>query len=165
MRVMMAIVLGGLAAPLAAQQRAPDPEVLRAQVAQRFITAYVQQAGLTEEQHRRFHTLALAAWEHRMATDRRRQALFQALERQMRPGVAADQDSVARLLEGLLQLEAERQARAEADMRRYLEFLTPVQAAQLLMMMTRFERQIDQIMRQRMEGHMMERPRRNPPPR
>jgi hypothetical protein len=163
MRCVLLALLAVTAVPLHAQQQGPDPERLRGMIAERFINTYVQQAGLTDEQHRRFHEIARAGWEARMAADQRRQQLLLGLEGQMRPGVAANADSVARLLDGLVQLEVDRAERAQADMRAYAEFLSPVQRAQLLIMMTRFERQVDQIMRQRMEGHMPPRPRRNNP--
>jgi AmiR/NasT family two-component response regulator len=158
------VLIGAVAmviAPLGAQQQRPNPERLRAQIAERFMTTYRQQAGLTDDQFTRFERVARASWDARTREDQRRRMLFMALEGQMRPGMAASQDSVGRILDGLMALERERHARAEADLQAYAEFLSPVQRAQLLIMLTRFERQVDQILQQRMGEPGM---RRNPPP-
>lgn len=161
---MRMIVLGAavaaLAGPLVAQRAGPgNPDELRARIAERFMMTYRQQAGLTEEQFQRFQQQARSSWEDRMHDDQERRQLFMALEAQMRPGVAANQDSVARILNGLIAIEERHARRVRADMEAYAAFLSSVQRAQLLIMMTRFERQVEDIMRERMER----RPPRNPP--
>ena len=150
-RVVLSAVVFLLALPVAAQQGRPTPERLRQQITERFMTMYRQQAGLTEEEFGRFESVARASWEARTQEDQRRRELFQALEGQMLPGVAADPAVVGRTLDGLMALERQRAERAQTDMDAYAQFLSPVQRAQLLIMMTRFERQVDQIMQQRME--------------
>jgi len=149
--LVLSALLLGLALPVAAQQPRPTPERLRQQIAERFMATYRQHAGLTDEQFARFQDVARTSWEARMQGDQRRRELFQALEGQMRPGVAANPDSVSRVLDALVVLERTRATRGEADMQAYAQFLSPVQRGQLLIMMTRFEHQVEQIMQQRME--------------
>jgi hypothetical protein len=77
----------------------------------------------------------------------------------MRPGVAAAPDSVTWLLDGLLQLQADRVDLARREQAQLAEFLTPVQRAQLVLALTRLENQIEQITQQRRDGMGLRRPR------
>ena len=73
-----------------------------------------------------------------------------ALQGQMRPGVAADADSLEVLMEALIAVQQERVDQARADMERYSEFLDPVQQAQLMLSLRRLQFQIEGArMRQR----------------
>jgi hypothetical protein len=68
----------------------------------------------------------------------------------MRPGVAADEDSVIALMDSLAAIPAQRLELAEAEQRQYAEFLTPVQRAQIMLVHRRFEENIQQIMLRRL---------------
>ncbi len=142
-----------LAAPVQAQER-PAPERLREQVMRRFMENYRNQAGLTDEQFARFQDVARRAWETRRELEQRERALLRALEGQMRPGIAADQDSVAGLIDALIDAQAARVRHAQSDQEEYAAFLDPVQRAQLVLAWRRLERQIQQIIRRRMENRM-----------
>lgn len=136
---------------LAAQEPTPPPERLREQIMERFLMNYRQQAALDDDQFRQFQQVALSSWQERRALEQRERALYRALDGQLRPGIAANPDSVGILLDGLLAVQQERVDRARADQAAYAEFLSPVQRAQLVLMTARFERQIEEIMRRRME--------------
>jgi hypothetical protein len=159
-----------VAAPLAAQGPPDRPQVerLRQQVMQRFLEAYQTQAGLTPEQDRRFREVFRRSMEQRQAIQQREQALWRALEQQMRPGIAANPDSVTRLLDSLIAQRAALVEQARLEQREYRQFLSPVQVAQLVLMVERFQQQIQQIMRRRMEmpmpGRMMRDTMPAPPP-
>jgi hypothetical protein len=71
--------------------------------------------------------------------------------------VAANSDSVAALIDRLLQVQADRVDLARREQVRFAEFLTPVQRAQLVLAVTRLENLIEDQARQRREG--MRRPR------
>lgn len=142
-----------LVAPVQAQER-PAPERLREQVMRRFMENYRNQAGLTDEQFARFQDVTRRAWERRRELEQRERALLRALEGQMRPGVAADQDSVAALIDALIDAQAARVQHARSDQEEYAAFLNPVQRAQIVLAWTRLERQIQQIVRRRMENRM-----------
>ena len=146
------LILGEcLAAPLQAQDEPPMAENLRRQVVERFVESYRTQAGLTPEQDQRFRAVVQRSFEQRRQLEQRERALWRSLEGQMRPGVAANADSVSRALDGLLEVQQNRLDRARADQREYATFLSPVQRAQLTLMWTRFERQVEQVMQRRMQ--------------
>jgi hypothetical protein len=139
------------AAPLTAQA-GPPAERLREQVVQRFMENYRHQAGLSDEQFGQLQSALRSAWDDRRVLQERERALLRGLESQMRPGVAADPDSVTRLLDGLLQVQAERTDLARREQARFAEFLTPVQRAQLVLALTRLENQIEQVLQGRRDG-------------
>ena len=151
MRSLIALVmLLALAGPLSAQGR-PNPERLREQVVARFIENFRNQAGLTDEQFAQFQTITRRSWQARRELEQRQRQVLQALEGQMRPGVAANPDSVATLIDTLIEIQAGQVARARTDQADYAAFLNPVQRAQLVLSFTRLERQIEQIVRRRMQ--------------
>ncbi len=151
MRWLIALVaLLALAEPMSAQVR-PNPERLREQVVARFIENFRNQAGLTDDQFTRFQTVTRRSWQTRRELEQRQRQVLQAMEQQMRPGVAADPDSVTTLIDALLEIQEGQVARARADQEDYAAFLDPVQRAQLVLSFTRLERQIEQIVRRRMQ--------------
>lgn len=149
--IVIAVGLGMLAGPLAGQVR-QDPERLRAQVVQRFIENYRSQAGLTDAQFDRFQAGVRRQWEARRALEQREREILQALGGQLRPGIAADPDSVATLLGALENVQAERLGRLRSEQAEFREYLSPVQRAQLVLSFTRLERQIEDLIRQRVEA-------------
>lgn len=152
MRAMLMVVgIGLAAAPLAAQVR-QDPERLRVQVVQRFIENYRTQAGLTDAQFDRFQSSVRRQWEARRALEQRERQILQALGGQLRPGVAADQDSVSALLQTLEDVQADRIDRLRTEQAEFRAFLSPVQRAQLVLSFARLERQIEELVRQRVEA-------------
>jgi hypothetical protein len=76
---------------------------------------------------------------------RQERDLWVALEGQMRPGVAADADSVDALIDGILAVQERRTAQARAEQEEYADFLSPVQRAQLTLSWRRFQMQIDRV--------------------
>jgi hypothetical protein len=125
---------------------------LQQQVMQRYMQSYRQQAGLNEDQFRRFTDLTGRSFSRRAELREQERTLWLALEAQMRPGVAADADSLTKLMGDILDLqveiaEAERENQEELD-----DFLTPVQRAQLMLSQRRLQMNIEEIMRQRREG-------------
>ena len=67
----------------------------------------------------------------------------------------ADADSVQQVLDSLLGVQRERAEASARDHAAYAAFLTPIQRAQLVLMTMRFERQIEEILRRRMEQRRM----------
>jgi hypothetical protein len=68
----------------------------------------------------------------------------------MRPGVAANEDSVITLIDSLVVLPEQRTRAVRAEQQEYAEFLSPVQRAQLLLTHRRFEANTQQIMQRRL---------------
>ncbi len=152
MRKLWTLGLLLMAAPLAAQQGPPPgAEALRRQVMQRLLDSYQTQAGLTPDQDRRFREVFRRSLDQRREIQQREQQLWRALEGQMRPGVAANADSVTKLLDGIVAQRAALVEQTRSEQREYAQFLTPVQRGQLALTWERFQQQVEQIMRRRME--------------
>lgn len=137
------------AAALTAQQ--PRREALERQVVERFIANYRAQAGLTAEQDARFRTVAMRSFNQRRERAQRERQLWQALEGQMRPGVAANADSVSKVLDALSASRLAGVEQMRADDREYATFLSPVQRAQLYLQVERLQRNIEDMLRRRMQ--------------
>jgi Spy/CpxP family protein refolding chaperone len=149
----LALCLFGLASAAHAQAGpGPGPERLRQMVVQRFLDNYRVQAGLTDEQYGKVQALVRQSFDKRRAIQERERGIVQALESQMRPGIAADQDSVTALLDQLQQIQQDRVDESRAEQQEFAQFLTPIQRAQFVLAFTRLEQQIEQVMRRRMEG-------------
>ena len=75
--------------------------------------------------------------------------MMRALEGQLRPGVAANQDSLEVLLAGVTQVRQELVDLGKRDLEEYATFLNPVQQAQLILSIEHFQQQIENILRRR----------------
>jgi hypothetical protein len=119
---------------------------------ERFMENYRSQAGLTDQQFTQFRDLARQAFEERTEFNRRERALWRALEGQMRPGIAADADSLTALLDRLVNLQDERVQRARSEQQQFAQFLSPVQRAQLTLAIRRLQNQVERLIQQRLQG-------------
>jgi Spy/CpxP family protein refolding chaperone len=126
-------------------------DVLRRQVQQRWRAHVRTELDLTDDQ-----AAKLQATEDRFAGQRRevaqrQQQVLQALHRQLQPGVAANTDSVRRLMDAR---EQNRTAMAELDRnedRDIAGYLSPVQHARYQLMRQRLQERIAELRRQRRE--------------
>jgi len=146
--LVLVATLGLLAAPLGAQV-GPDPESLRAQVMQRFMQNFRTQAGLTDDQYRQLDGVVRRQWQARRALQEEERGIVEALGGQLRPGIAADRDSVSRLLDGLDQVQRRRIEQMQTERQEVKAFLDPVQQAQLVLAFARLEQQVQELIRQR----------------
>ena len=149
-----------LAPGVAAQQPAParpdtaDAERLRARIEERFAQHVQQELRLTADQ-----ATKLRASQERFGTQRRaliRQQIERrrALEDQMQPGVAANADSVRKLMDGF-QAGRAQMLKIEQDEDRELGgYLTPVQRARYQMMRQRLLERVNEMREQRRGGRM-----------
>ncbi len=149
MRRLVWVLWVAAAAPLAGQQATPAQAALRRQVIERFVTNYVAQSGLTDEQTDRFREVIERSFRERRAIETRQRRLTQALEGQLRPGVAANEDSVVALLGELTRSRQDLVDLANRDLETFASFLDPIQQAQLILSLERFQRQIDNLIRRR----------------
>jgi len=135
-----------------AQEPAVDPvraERLRRIVEDRFAMQVKEQLALTDDQAARLRSAMAGVADRRRAMERQERALRQALNRQLRPGVAADPDSVGRLVEVLTE---QRVAYAETfrdEIREVSAILTPVQRGQYLLLRDRLLQRIQEIRQSR----------------
>jgi hypothetical protein len=119
-----------LVSPLAAQQPGDSGiRAMRQRVEERLAERVKERLGLDDAQTAKLREVARSWGQRRRAFEAEERDLKRALVDQMRPGVAADADSVTRLTQRLLDL---RVAYAESYRSEYRElgFLTPVQRAQ-----------------------------------
>jgi Spy/CpxP family protein refolding chaperone len=152
------LVLSLAVAPgVRAQQPAPLPTPpdtaeagrLRAQIEERFAQHVQQELRLTADQ-----AAKLRASQERFGT-RRRALLRQQVERrmalqdQMQPGVAANADSVKKLMDGMQAGRAEMLKIDQDEDREMAGYLTPVQRARYQEMRERFHRRVNEMRAER----------------
>lgn len=151
MRTFRGIVLMLMcAAAPALAQNGPMAQRLRAQIMQRFMENYRTSAGLTDAQYTKFQDAWTKSWQARRALQQHEAELYHGLEMQLRPGVAADADSVTKLMDSLVAVQEAQVQRTREDQRTFATFLSPVQEGQLVLMWQHFQQQIQDIMRRRM---------------
>jgi hypothetical protein len=149
MRIGVVLAMALAASPLAAQGEPPMVETLRRQVMERLVQSFRTQAGLTPEQDERFRVVVARSLQQRRQLEQQERMLWRALQDQMRPGVAANPDSLTGLLDGLLAAQQSRVDQARDEQREYAAFLTPIQRAQLTLMLQQLQRQIEQVLQRR----------------
>ena len=151
MRRACILVLLIVAGPLRAQDQGARRQQLMEQIANRFMENYREQAGLTPDQYQKFRGVAQRSFEQRRDRQEKEQVLWRALEGQMRPGMAANPDSVAKLLDAIVAARAAALDQIRLEQKEYATFLGPVQRAQLFLMFERLQRNVEEMIRRRME--------------
>jgi hypothetical protein len=107
-----------------------------------------EQLGLTTDQAEGLKQTSMQwFWRHRNLEFRERQ-LRAALAAQMRPGVAADQDSVGRLMDALFAVKIN-QVEIYRDELKAMNYLTPVQRAQFFILRDRVLKRIEAVREER----------------
>lgn len=150
---MSVLLLGAaLAAPVRAQDAAdtsgPEAAALRQQIESRFAEQVRQQLGLTAQQAVQLRDVN-RTWTVRRRDLRQNEAtLRMALAGQLRPGIAAESDSVGRLLDRLMQVRADFAATYGNEMRDLARFLTPVQRAQFFLLRERLQQRVENARRE-----------------
>ena len=127
-------------------------QMLQQQVMQRYMQNYKQQAGLNDQQFEDFTQLTERAFNERRELQQRERVLWQALEGQMKPGVAADGDSLVSLIDGIFDVQQELVETERRNQKDLAEFLTPVQRAQLMLSQRRLQNSIQNVMRNRQQN-------------
>jgi hypothetical protein len=154
-----------VAAPLAAQGPDDNPArvgELRRLVEERFAARVREELALTDAQAARLRETMRTYFGRRRDLEIQERRLRQALAGQLRPGVAADQDSVARLTELLVDLKLRYVESYRDELRDLAAFLDPVQRAQFFMLRERLLERVRELQERRAEGEAPLRPRRRP---
>ena len=139
-------VIAAAAGPLAAQD-GPDTagsRELRGRIEQRFADRVKAELDLTDEQASRLKAVATESGQRRSQLRRREWSLRSALDRQIRDGNPASDDSVARLTRDLLDRRVQYPQTWRNEMKQ-LSFLTPVQRARLLLMRERLLQRVHEM--------------------
>ena len=141
-------LLAGAPALAAGQDTLNDPvraERLRQMVEQRFGERVREQLGLSDDQAMKVRAALAQLAVRRRGMERQERALRQALAFQLRPGVAADADSVARLVDALTNHRIAYAQTFRDEMRDLSAILNPVQRGQYLMMRDRLMQRVQEL--------------------
>lgn len=111
---------------------------LRHRIEERFASRVQEQLGLTDQQTAKLRATSQTFGTRRRELMNRERALRDALSSQLRPGVAANQDSVTKLTDAMISLKLTSAQAARDEMQELSKYLTPVQRARLFMMREHF---------------------------
>ena len=143
-----------MATQLAAQQPTDtsEAEQLRARIEERFTQRVQEELKLSPDQ-----ATKLRASQERYSTRRRESMRLQiqrrrALDDQMQPGVAANSDSVRKLLDGLQAGRAEMVKIDQDENQEMSSYLTPVQRARYQQMRGRLMQRAQELRSERRDG-------------
>ncbi len=138
-----------------ARQRLRDLDraaMIRAQIEERWGERIQAELGLSDQQMERLRTATRANQDRQRDFSRREADLLMAVNDQLHPGVAANQDSLGRALDAIAALRVQRAQSEQQEMRELAQFLNPVQRARLLMMRRQLLDRIEQIRLRGMPG-------------
>jgi Spy/CpxP family protein refolding chaperone len=150
----IACVLFLVVAPVMAAQQPTDtgrgvPAArLRQLILQRWNRQVRRQLNLTDDQAAKLHATESRFFQRRREIQQRQGTVLQALRAQLQPGVAADPDSVSKLMDTR---EQNRLAIAQLDRDESMEmraYLSPVQHARYQLMRQRLQEWIAEMRRQ-----------------
>lgn len=149
-RILMLLLAGGLTTSALHAQVEEDSrrgDSLRAIIQERFARSVQEQLGLSQDQAEKMRVTSMTWFARRRNLELQERRLRVALAGQMRPGVPANQDSVARLTDALLSLKVA-QVETYRDELREMSYLTPVQRAQFFILRDRLLRRIEEVREQ-----------------
>lgn len=148
------LALSLMVSPLAGQegQDRPSRQQLMQQIEQRFMTRATEQLGLDAEQAERLRSTVTHFAIERRRLEQRERDVKRGLNGQLRPGVAADQDSLLVLLDGLLETRTAYIQSFRDELAEMADYLDPVQRAQYVMLRERLLEQIRRAQAARQRG-------------
>jgi len=134
---------------------------LRQQIEERFAARAQEDLGLTNEQTTKLRATSQQFGARRGQLRGRGQQLRDALTAQLRPGIAANQDSVAKLTDAIIELRTAEARISRDEVKEQSKYLNPVQRARLYVMRERFAHRVKEVHGHRGEmgkhgGRMME---------
>jgi hypothetical protein len=147
------LIAACLMAPGGAAQEPPRPldsarvDALRREVERRFGERVRMELALSDRQMEQLRDHQGTFMRQRRELLLRQRDLRMALQQQMRPGVAADADSVGRLNDALRENRGRIFALEQDEEARLSEFLTPVQVAQYRQLRERFLERVNELRR------------------
>jgi len=130
----------------------PNAARLREMVEERFASQMQAELSLSDEELGRVRRILTASAERRRGMEREERAAQGALREQLRPGVAAQADSLTRLLDKLTTIRVAFAQAAKDEMRELGTVLSPVQQAQFLLLRDRMMSRAQDVRSQRPPG-------------
>lgn len=109
-------------------------EELRQQLEERFLERMRTQLDLTADQQGKVQSILRNFGAQRRTLERDEREFRRALSQQLRPGIAANQDSVAKLVDGLAATRVAYARLIQGEMTELASILTPIQRGQLFLM-------------------------------
>jgi LTXXQ motif family protein len=129
---------------------------LHQRMGDRFAARVQQELGLTNDQAAKLRASSQTYGARRRELRTKEIALREALAAQLRPGVAANQDSVTKLTDALLDLRVSSAQTSRDEMKEMAKYLNPVQRARVLLIRERMLRRFEEgHSRDAMRGHRM----------
>ena len=129
---------------------------LRQRIDDRFAARVQQELGLTNDQAAKLRASSQTFAARRRELRTKEIALREALAAQLRPGIAANQDSVTKLTDALLDLRVSSAQTSRDEMKEMAKYLNPVQRARVLLIRERMIRRFEEgHSRDAMRGHRM----------
>jgi hypothetical protein len=134
---------------VAGAQRADTTSVrrdsLRHRIEERFAAHAQQELGLTADQTTKLRATSQQFGARRAELRSRGQQLQDALAAQLRPGIAANQDSVAKLTDAMIELRMAQAQVSRDEVKEQAKYLNPVQRARLYVMRERFAHRVKEV--------------------
>ncbi len=154
-KLIVGTLLAVTAAPsLAAQDDyRPRREELRHRIEERFTEHAKERLGLTDDQVKRLGETSREFGGRRREIEARARTIREALSTQLRPGIAANRDSVTKLTDAALDLRIAYAETFRDEHRATSKFLDPVQRAQLFAMRDRLLHHAQEIHGKRRHVH------------
>ena len=147
----LAIVALALVPSVGAQEpdNSPRAEQLRQQVEGRFAERVRERLQLSDDQMTRLRGTTRVYGARRRELVNRERDVRAALAEQLRPGIAANQDSVSRLTDELVSIRSAQAQALRDENQEMSQYLTPVQRSQLFVMRERLMRRAHEIQHER----------------
>ncbi len=139
----------GPAVPVHAQDPEARAERLRQEVELRFAARMKQELGLTSEQDARVRSTMATYAQRRRALEMEERGLRQTLARQLRPGIAADPDTVGRAIDRIAEIRVSYMQLMRDEQRELATVLSPIQRAQLFILRDRVLQRVQDLRDQR----------------
>ena len=149
--VVSALLVGSVSGAFA-QDTLNDPiraERLRQQIETRFGERLKEELGLTPDQATRLRVALAGLAVRRRSMEQEERVLRQALAAQLRPGIAANPDSVAKLVDALTTHRLTYAQTFKDEMRELTTILSPVQRGQYLLLRDRLMQRIIEAQQER----------------
>jgi len=125
---------------------------LRTQIESTFTRRVQQDLNLSQDQATKLRTTQERFGTRRRVAMQQQMERRRALENQMQPGIAANPDSVRKLMDGMQTGRAEMLKIEQDQNREMASYLTPVQQARYEQMRERFMQRVGELRMQRREG-------------
>jgi hypothetical protein len=143
--LMLAMTPFGVAGAQRADTTSSRADSLRQRIEERFTARAQEELGLSNEQTTKLRATSQQFRARRGELRTRGERLREALAAQLRPGIAANQDSVAKLTDAMIQLRMAEAQISRDEVKEQAKYLDPVQRARLYIMRERFAHRVREV--------------------